>query len=95
LSRLPALGVAGLQLLLCRTSSTLARAAGDDRCGRLPSAPSVERATILLTDLLGSARAATSVGPVPTDELREEHFNLLRQAIASTGGREVKNAGDG
>ncbi len=45
-------------------------------------AESVELATILLTDLVGSTRLATSVGPVRADELREEHFGLLRQAIA-------------
>jgi len=56
---------------------------------------SVELATILLTDLVGSTRLATSVGPVRADELREEHFGLLRQAIASSGGQEVKNLGDG
>ena len=56
---------------------------------------SVELATILLTDLVGSTRLATSVGPVRADELREEHFGLLRQAITSSGGREVKNTGDG
>jgi class 3 adenylate cyclase/tetratricopeptide (TPR) repeat protein len=56
---------------------------------------SVELATILLTDLVGSTRLATSVGPGRADELCEEHFGLLRQAIASTGGREVKNLGDG
>ncbi|HEX4187386.1 MAG TPA: AAA family ATPase [Solirubrobacteraceae bacterium] len=58
-------------------------------------AESVELATILLTDLVGSTRLATSVGPVRADELREEHFRLLRDAIASCGGREVKNTGDG
>jgi class 3 adenylate cyclase len=56
---------------------------------------SVELATILLTDLVGSTRLATSVGPGRADELREEHFGLLRQAIASTDGQEVKNLGDG
>ncbi len=56
---------------------------------------SVELATILLTDLVGSTRLATSVGPVRADELREEHFALLRDAIAVGGGREVKNTGDG
>jgi len=30
-----------------------------------------------------------------SDQLREEHFGLLRQAIASTGGQELKNLGDG
>jgi class 3 adenylate cyclase len=58
-------------------------------------AESVELATILLTDLVGSTRLATSVGPVRADELREEHFGLLRQAITSSGGQEVKNVGDG
>jgi class 3 adenylate cyclase len=58
-------------------------------------AESVELATILLTDLVGSTRLATSVGPVRADELREEHFELLREAIAAYGGREVNNTGDG
>ena len=58
-------------------------------------AETIELATILLTDLVGSTRLATSVGPVRADELREEHFELLRDAIASSGGREVKNTGDG
>jgi class 3 adenylate cyclase len=58
-------------------------------------AESVELATILLTDLVGSTRLANSVGPVRADELRDEHFELLRDAIASSGGREVKNTGDG
>ena len=58
-------------------------------------AESVELATILLTDLVGSTRLANSVGPVRADELRDEHFDLLRDAIASSGGREVKNTGDG
>jgi class 3 adenylate cyclase len=58
-------------------------------------AESVELATILLTDLVGSTRLATSVGPVRADELREEHFTLLRDAIAGFQGKEVKNTGDG
>jgi class 3 adenylate cyclase len=58
-------------------------------------AESVELATILLTDLVGSTRLATSVGPVRADELREEHFTLLRDAIAGFQGTEVKNTGDG
>jgi class 3 adenylate cyclase len=58
-------------------------------------AESVELATILLTDLVGSTRLATTVGPVRADQLREEHFGLLRDALASSGGKEVKNTGDG
>ncbi|MGH2865774.1 MAG: ATP-binding protein [Solirubrobacteraceae bacterium] len=56
---------------------------------------SVELATILLSDLVGSTRLATSVGPVRADELREEHFELLRGAIGAHEGKEVKNTGDG
>jgi len=58
-------------------------------------AESVELATILFTDLVGSTRLATSVGPVRADQLREEHFGLLRDALASSSGKEVKNTGDG
>jgi hypothetical protein len=35
------------------------------------------------------------VGPAGADQLRDEHFALLRDAVASGGGREVKNTGDG
>lgn len=35
------------------------------------------------------------MGPVVADELRREHFAVLREAIAETGGQEVKNTGDG
>ncbi len=55
----------------------------------------IELATILLTDLVGSTRLATAVGPVRADQLRDEHFALLREAIEPAGGREVKNTGDG
>ena len=58
-------------------------------------AESVELATILVTDLVGSTRLATSVGPTRADQLREEHFALLREAIAAHEGREGKNTGDG
>ncbi len=56
---------------------------------------SIELATILVTDLVGSTRLATSVGPARADELRDDHFALLREAIGATGGLEVKNTGDG
>jgi class 3 adenylate cyclase/tetratricopeptide (TPR) repeat protein len=61
----------------------------------LPVGESIELATILLTDLVGSTRLGNSVGPVRADQLREEHFELLRDAIAPSDGREVKNTGDG
>ncbi len=55
----------------------------------------IELATILLTDLVGSTRVANAVGPARADALRDEHFELLREVIAPSGGREVKNTGDG
>jgi hypothetical protein len=45
--------------------------------------------------MVGSTRLATAVGPVRADQLRDEHFAVLRDAIRSAGGREVKNTGDG
>jgi class 3 adenylate cyclase len=55
----------------------------------------VELGTIYLVDLVGSTRMAMSVGPVGWDELREQFFGLLRDAIDASGGREFKNTGDG
>ncbi len=59
------------------------------------SSPAVETVTILITDLVGSTALESRVGPVVAEELRDEHFSLLRRVIAETGGREVKNTGDG
>jgi class 3 adenylate cyclase len=56
---------------------------------------SIELATILVTDLVGSTRLATSVGPVRADQLRDEHFSVLREAIEVSGGHEFKDTGDG
>ena len=55
----------------------------------------VELGTIYLVDLVGSTRMAMSVGPVGWDELREQFFGLLRDAVGASGGREFKNTGDG
>ncbi len=51
--------------------------------------------TVVFTDLVGSTELASRLGPVATDELRRVHFGLLRDAVAATGGSEVKNLGDG
>ena len=51
--------------------------------------------TVLFTDLMGSAELLSRLGPQATDELRQTHFGLLRGAIQSAGGTEVKNLGDG
>ena len=52
-------------------------------------------ATFLFTDLVGSTQLASSMSAVQADEVRRRHFALLRAAVESTGGREVKNLGDG
>jgi class 3 adenylate cyclase len=60
-----------------------------------PVSESIELATILVTDLVGSTRLATSVGPVRADQLRDEHFEVLREAIRAFGGHEFRSTGDG
>jgi len=50
---------------------------------------------MLITDLVGSTAMADRIGPAAAEELRTEHFGLLRGALERTGGREVKNLGDG
>ncbi len=52
-------------------------------------------ATYVFTDLVGSTQLASSMSAERADELRRRHYGLLRAAIESTGGREVKNLGDG
>ena len=44
---------------------------------------------------MGSTGLATRVGPAAAEELRQEHFRLLREAVEASGGHEVKNVGDG
>ena len=56
---------------------------------------SVETVTIVITDLVGSTGLAARVGPVVAEELRREHFAVLRQDLDESAGREVKNTGDG
>jgi class 3 adenylate cyclase len=51
--------------------------------------------TVVFTDLVGSTALLSRVGEERAEVLRREHFGLLRDAIARTGGREVKNLGDG
>src|ERR1700716_3135383 len=56
---------------------------------------SVETVTVLITDLVGSTGLESRVGPAGADQLRGEHFGLIRAAVDETAGREVKNTGDG
>jgi len=54
-----------------------------------------ENLTVLFTDLVGSTELTSALTVEAADELRRQHFSLLRQAIASHGGTEVKSLGDG
>lgn len=56
---------------------------------------SVETVTVLITDLTGSTALESRIGPIAADEIRTEHFSLIRGAVDEAGGREVKNTGDG
>ncbi|MBV8561059.1 MAG: AAA family ATPase, partial [Acidimicrobiia bacterium] len=51
--------------------------------------------TLLFTDLVGSTETLARVGDERLEQLRRTHFRLLRGAVASHGGHEVKNVGDG
>ncbi|HZQ76099.1 MAG TPA: AAA family ATPase [Acidimicrobiia bacterium] len=51
--------------------------------------------TLLFTDLVASTELLARLGDDAAEEVRRAHFSLLRQAIAETGGEEVKSLGDG
>ena len=55
----------------------------------------IESATILFTDVVGSTELSQGLSPDAAEEVRRGHFSILRQAIAEAGGTEVKNLGDG
>jgi class 3 adenylate cyclase/tetratricopeptide (TPR) repeat protein len=57
--------------------------------------PASEHITVLFTDLVDSTEMASALSPEAADELRRAHFSVLRQAVAASGGTEVKNLGDG
>jgi predicted ATPase/class 3 adenylate cyclase len=59
------------------------------------SSAATEMVAVLMTDLVGSTATADRVGPHAAEELRIEHFGLLREALDRSGGRELKNLGDG
>ena len=59
------------------------------------SPTATETVSVLMTDLVGSTAMADRAGPAAAEDLRAEHFGLLRGALERTAGREVKNLGDG
>ncbi|MCW2498107.1 adenylate/guanylate cyclase domain-containing protein [Jatrophihabitans sp.] len=53
------------------------------------------RVTIMFTDLVGSTELLDQLGDHATADLIGRHFAMLRRAVATTGGREIKSLGDG
>jgi class 3 adenylate cyclase/DNA-binding NarL/FixJ family response regulator len=54
-----------------------------------------ETVTVLFTDMVGATALLERVGPSAADRIRREHLAALRGPVATHGGREVKNVGDG
>ena len=50
---------------------------------------------LLFTDIVRSTELLSRLGDDAADELRRRHFASLRQAVAASGGDEVKSLGDG
>jgi class 3 adenylate cyclase/DNA-binding CsgD family transcriptional regulator len=50
---------------------------------------------LLFTDLVGSTELPDRLGDDAGEELRRTHFSLLREAVTTSGGEEVKNLEDG
>ena len=53
------------------------------------------RVTILFTDVVGSTELLERLGDEAGTDVLRRHFAILRRAVTSHGGREVKNLGDG
>jgi class 3 adenylate cyclase/DNA polymerase III delta prime subunit len=51
--------------------------------------------TVMFTDLVDSTAMSSQLDAAGADRLRDSHFGLLRGAIDTYDGREVKNLGDG
>lgn len=62
-----------------------------------PIAGAMPRGTValLFTDLVGSVALSERLGDDGDDEMRRDHFALLRTCITAHDGHEVKNLGDG
>ncbi len=54
-----------------------------------------ETVSVLMTDLVDSTAMVDRLGPTEGQAVLSQHFRLLRAALERTGGKEVKNLGDG
>ena len=50
-----------------------------------------ENAALLFTDIVSSTELSHRLTPEATDQVRRDHVSMLRQAIAESGGTEVKH----
>ncbi len=55
----------------------------------------IETVTVMFTDLVDSTALLSRLGEERGEEVRREHFGLLRGVVEPSGGHEVKNLGDG
>ena len=55
----------------------------------------VRTATVMFTDVVASTARSVRLGPARAEELRRDHFDLLRQVLGAHRGVEVKTLGDG
>ena len=51
--------------------------------------------TVLFSDIVGSTGLLGRLGEQAWDDVRREHFSVLRSVLADHAGTEVKNTGDG
>jgi len=51
--------------------------------------------TVLFSDIVGSTVLLARLGERDWDDVRRQHFSVLREALAEHEGAEVKNTGDG
>lgn len=51
--------------------------------------------TVLFSDIVGSTELLGRLGEQAWDDVRREHFSVLRSVLADHAGTEVKNTGDG
>lgn len=51
--------------------------------------------TVLFSDIVGSTEHLSRLGERAWDDVRREHFTILRSSLADNDGAEVKNTGDG
>ncbi len=54
-----------------------------------------ENVALLFTDIVGSTELSQRLTPELADQVRRDHFAILRNALSETGGTEVKKLGDG